>query len=317
MLRNRLYYFAKPLLPWRLRNRIRQALARRQRLRAKDSWPIDPKTNAAPADWSGWPDSKEFAVVLTHDVEGPDGLAKVLRLAEIERSLGFKSSYNLIPEGDYEVPASLRQSLEDIGFEVGIHDLHHDGHLLKSRKQFARNAARINHYIKTWNVSGFRAGFMLHNLEWFHDLEVAYDLSTFDTDPFEPQPDAAGTIFPYWVNNRASGQGGRPGYWEMPYTLPQDSTLFLVLRESTPDVWLRKLDWLVAQKGMVLVNVHPDYLQFPGERPAANTFPVDHYVALLRYLQERYSRRYWQPLPRELASEMEMRRGKGKAGARR
>ena len=40
---------------------------------------------------------------------------------------------------------------------------------------------------------------MLHNLEWFHDLNVKYDSSTFDTDPFEPQPDGVGTIFPFWV----------------------------------------------------------------------------------------------------------------------
>jgi len=25
--------------------------------------------------WSGWPDGKKFALVLTHDVEGPEGLA--------------------------------------------------------------------------------------------------------------------------------------------------------------------------------------------------------------------------------------------------
>jgi hypothetical protein len=26
--------------------------------------------------------------------------------------------------------------------------------------------------------------------------------STFDTDPFEPQPDGMGTIFPFWVPNQ-------------------------------------------------------------------------------------------------------------------
>jgi hypothetical protein len=29
-----------------------------------------------------------------------------------------------------------------------------------------------------------------------HDLNIEYDASTFDTDPFEPQPDGVGTIFP-------------------------------------------------------------------------------------------------------------------------
>lgn len=40
---------------------------------------------------------------------------------------------------------------------------------------------------------------MQHKLSWLHELEVEYAKSTFDTDPFEPQPDAARTIFPFWV----------------------------------------------------------------------------------------------------------------------
>ena len=48
---------------------------------------------------------------------------------------------------------------------------------------------RINGYAREWGASGFRSGFMLRNLDWLHDLDVQYDASTFDTDPFEPQPD--------------------------------------------------------------------------------------------------------------------------------
>ena len=90
---------------------------------------------------------------------------------------------------------------------------------------------------------GFRSAFMFHNLEWLKELNVLYDASTFDTDPFEPQPDGANTIFPFWV-----GRSDGSGYVELPYTLPQDSTLFLVLGEKTNDIWKRKLDW-VARHG--------------------------------------------------------------------
>jgi hypothetical protein len=40
---------------------------------------------------------------------------------------------------------------------------------------------------------------MLRNLDWLHDLDVQYDASTFDTDPFEPQPDGRHTMFPFWM----------------------------------------------------------------------------------------------------------------------
>ena len=52
------------------------------------------------------------------------------------------------------------------------------------------------------------------------------------------------------------------GYVELPYTLPQDSTMFLVLQEKSTDIWKQKLDWLVQRGGMALVNVHPDYVGF-------------------------------------------------------
>ena len=313
MVRNRLYYFLKPLLPWGVRNQLRQRLAWRQRARSQAIWPINPATSIPPSDWTGWPDGADVAVVLTHDVEGSKGLARVGRLAQLEKSLGFRSSYNFIPEGEYPVPSNLRVLLEDMGFEVGVHDLRHDGHLLKDRDSFRQNAQRINHYLREWKAVGFRAGFMLHNLEWFHDLNVAYDLSTFDTDPFEPQPDAANTIFPFWVAapNAEAKLDGQPrrGYWEFPYTLAQDSTLFLVLREKTPDIWYKKVDWLVEKKGLILVNVHPDYTRFPDEPESKDTFPVEHYINLLKYIKDRYTGRYWQPLPKELAGEMERKSG--------
>jgi hypothetical protein len=100
---------------------------------------------------------------------------------------------------------------------------------------------------------------MLHNLEWLQELEIRYDASTFDTDPFEPQPDGAKTIFPFWVPRESGG-----GYVELPYTLAQDSTVFLVLKERTIDLWKKKLDWLVERGGMVLLGAHPDYMSFNG-----------------------------------------------------
>src|SRR5258708_3158968 len=163
---------------------------------------------------------------------------------------------------------------------------------------------------------------MLHNLEWLHDLNVLYDASTFDTDPFEPQPDGVGTIFPFWVPRPKNDQGriqsrlgaqrsgfddwqcdcDSPGYVELPYTLPQDSTLFLLFRERSPDIWLQKLDWVARHGGMALVNVHPDYLHFDGEPRAGNTFPAEFYADLLEYARKRYSDSFWQPLPREVAA---------------
>jgi hypothetical protein len=209
--------------------------------------------------------------------------------------MGFRSSFNFVPEGEYAVPDTLRAFLRENGFEVGVHDLHHDGSLYRSRKAFQRQAEKINHYLKSWGTVGFRSGFMFHNLQWLQDLNVLYDASTFDTDPFEPQPDAVQTIFPFWV----SGKDGK-GYVELPYTLPQDSTIFLLFKEQNIDMWVRKLDWVAAHGGMVLMIVHPDYMNFDG-KPSSSEYAADLYKDLLTYVSNRYRDTCWFALPHEVA----------------
>src|SRR5205814_4335569 len=189
------YYRFKPHIPWRLRMAVRRWLARRKLAKCRDVWPIKPGSEKPPLGWQGWPEGKQFAVVLTHDVEGPRGLARVKQLAELEMALGFRSSFNFVPEGDYRVPKELREWLTKNGFEVGIHDLYHDGKLYASRDAFRKHARKINHYLKEWDAVGFRSAFMMRNLDWLQELNIEYDCSTFDTDPFEPQPDGVNTIF--------------------------------------------------------------------------------------------------------------------------
>ena len=293
----RVYYWIKPSLPEAVRLKMRRWWAHRTRERCNGEWPILESAGVAPAGWKGWPEARQkFALVLTHDVEGERGLQRVKQLAELEMSMGFRSAFNFIPEGPYRVPKDLRDWLVERGFEVGVHDHRHDGHLYRSRAHFMASAKRINLYLKEWNAVGFRSGFMFHNLKWIHDLDISYDASTFDTDPFEPQHDRAGTIFPFWVN----GNNG-DGYMELPYTLVQDSTLFVMLGEKSCDVWKRKVDWIASRGGMVLLNVHPDYVALDGEEPEIGEFPVEYYKDFLDWVNQTYREQYWQSLPREVA----------------
>src|SRR6266404_5491183 len=160
MFRNRLYYGVKPILPLLMRRGVRRWFALRKRKRVKNIWPILQGSEQPPSGWVGWPESKRFAVVLTHDVEGQSGLDKCRELMQLEMKLGFRSSFNFVPEGEYRVSKELRVQLSAAGFEVGVHDLHHDGKLYGSRKAFARNAERINGYLREWGAVGFRSGFM-------------------------------------------------------------------------------------------------------------------------------------------------------------
>ena len=294
---NRIYYRLKPLIPRRAQIWLRSYIALRKRSKYIDVWPILERSGAPPHDWPGWPEQKQFALVLTHDVDTAKGQERCYDLMELEKELGFRSSFNFVPER-YRVSTKLRHDLTSNGFEVGVHGLYHDGKLYESRKIFETRAAKINHYLKEWGSVGFRSPAMQHILDWIHSLEIEYDASTFDTDPFGPQPEGAGVIFPF----RVKGSAGQRAYVELPYTLPQDFILFILLKETSIDIWKKKLDWISQQGGMALVNTHPDYMNFDGGNPAREEYPAQYYKEFLQYIKTQHRGKYWHALPKEAAS---------------
>lgn len=292
----KIFYRVKPWVPRGLQLALRRRMVLRKRAAVSNVWPIDPKAGASPRGWTGWPGGKRFAVVLTHDVESAEGAARCVDLAEKEGRLGFRSSFNFVPER-YPVPRDVREDLARKGFEVGCHGLCHDGKYFESWELFSSRAEKINRYLKDWNAVGFRTPSMLHKLEWLHVLDIEYDMSTFDTDPFEPQADGECTIFPFLAWDTARGDG----YVELPYTLPQDFTLYILMKERDNGIWKRKLDWIAENGGMALINVHPDYLDLDGKSHSRETYPATHYEEWLEYVSANYAGQYWNALPREVA----------------
>lgn len=291
-----LYYDIKPFIPRRLQIALRRWIASRKRSECASVWPIDHAAASRPENWAGWPDGKKFALVLTHDVETAKGQEACWRLMNVEKHLGFRSSFNFVPEG-YAVSEGLRRQLVEEGFEVAVHGLVHDGRLFMVRRVFENRAPRINHYLKEWGAVGFHSPSMFHNLSWVHDLDVEYDTSTFDTDPFEPQCEGVRTIFPFWVSGNSNGEG----FVELPYTLPQDHGLFVILEEKDVTIWKKKLDWIAENGGMALLNTHPDYMDFEIGKRHLEKYPVAHYERFLDYVKTRYEGLYWHALPHIMA----------------
>ena len=259
-------------------------------------WPIDENSKKSPEGWKGWPEGKQFALVLTHDVDTVKGHERCLELVNLEEEMGFRSSFNFVAKR-YDVDPLLRDTLINRGFEVGVHGVCHDGKYFRDKKKFRQRAVQLNHYLREWKSVGFRSPSMHHNLEWIHDLNLEYDASTFDTDPFEPQSDGVGTVFPFLVRDKTNPS---KAYVELPYTLPQDFTLFIILKEKSIDIWLKKLNWIATHGGMALLNAHPDYMSFSGKKQLEE-YPADFYRGFLEYVRERYSGKFWHVLPKEMA----------------
>jgi D-aspartate ligase len=296
-----LYYRVKPLLPRSAQIALRRAYARRLRRRHESGerfprWPIEPMlveqraarihervrhANGEPVPVVGaWPAGHRFAFVLTHDVEGPRGLANVERVLEVERRHEMVSAWYLVAD-EYRIDPAVVAAIEAAGGEIGLHGLRHDGRLFEDRAAFERQLPRIREVLADWGAAGFRSPATHRNPDWMPELGCAYDSSFPDTDPFEPQPGGCCSILPYFLDDLV----------ELPITLVQDHTLFEILREPDIELWRRKAAWIADNGGLVNVLVHPDYVLDP-ER-------LDRYDELLGFLAGLEGG--WHALPRDVA----------------
>jgi hypothetical protein len=291
-----LFYTLKPLIPRSVQIYIRRRRAQKIYMSTRESWPINTKAGNQPENWTGWPGGKRFALILIHDVDNDRGHQRCRQLMKKEQELGFLSSFFFVPE-KYSVDRSLREELTKNGFEVGVHGLKHDGRLFLNKQTFERRCQRINQYLQDWGVEGFSSPSMHHRLDWMHLLNIHYGISTFDVDPFEPQPDGTDSIFPFLFKNEVSPKT----HLELPHTMPQDFTLFVILEQRNINMWKMKLNWIAQMGGMALLNTHPDYMDFSDGKPGIGEYPVALYVEFLKFIKNSYHDQCWYTLPGEMA----------------
>lgn len=290
------YYALKPFMPRRLQLALRRAYAPRQAKAEFPAWPFESSLvehrdaqllaqlrasdlERLPfVDW--WPEGRRAAAVLTHDVEGPAGVANVMRVIELERRYGFVSCWNFVAEW-YPIPDGLFDEVRGAGCEIGLHGILHDGKLFSDRATFDANLPKIADYVRRWDVVGFRSPATGRNAAWMHELPVEYDSSFPDSDPFEPQPGGCCSIMPFFFGDVV----------ELPITLTQDHTVWEILRSPGIELWERKTEWLLANRGLVNLIVHPDYV--------VEQRYLDRYEAFLAHLAGLDD--VWHALPRDAA----------------
>jgi len=292
----RVYYLLKPIIPRGITRPLRRIYHHAAKKDINTQWLIEPRyvnflwnimanlLLLVPGQEifikSLWRQNYRYALALTHDIETHIGQGFIRAVADLEEGLGFRSSFNFVPK-DYRIDMNLVDELQRRGFEVGIHGLKHDGKLFNSRPKFERSALEINQYLKHIGAVGFRSPLTQRNPEWMQSLEIEYDLSFFDSDPFEPIPGGTMSIWPFRLGH----------FIELPYTLVQDYTLTDVLKEGTPRLWFKKVEFIRQHCGMALLNSHPDYLK--------DKFRFKIYAEFLQTMQQQGG--YWHALPCEIA----------------
>ena len=290
------YYALKPYIPRFLQLALRRRYVDAQKKQTFPAWPIEEavttrvdayeKTLAesAPSEQfhriSYWPCGCRFAFAITHDVEWDSGLRHAPALLEIENRMGFISSWNLVPER-YPIDWKIVDTIRDAGNEIGIHGLKHDGRLFQSKKTFISRLTKIQEYASAWGAVGFRSPSTLRNSEWMMAMGFEYDSSFPDTDPYEPQPGGCCSPWPYFLGSMV----------ELPLTMPQDHTLFEILNHTNLDSWHEKVTWLQKVGGLVLINVHPDYMMSIDR--------LRQYENFLSWMKEQSG--MWHALPKDIA----------------
>lgn len=293
---HQIYWQVKPLLPRPVVARIKKITNKLKSKNPSYSWPVEDQFVSL--TWeimrqilliSGsqslkiknfWPGRKRFSLVLTHDVETISKQAFMMNIADLEESYGFRSSFNIVGE---QLPddMSMINELSRRGFEIGIHGWQHTEKAFLSRELFQQAAQKIGLCIEKTGAVGIRFPLNLRNPRWMQELPIEYDLSFFDTDPFEPIPGGTMSIWPFIL--------GR--FIELPATLTQDNTLVNHLGENNPKMWIEKTEFIRKFHGMALLNSHPDYLV---QKRVWNV-----YEDFLKEMKDRDD--YWSVIPRDVA----------------
>lgn len=292
----RRYYQVRGLLPRDTQIWLRRRYSRlRARTRSFPGWPVETALHdffdlftSILAEVAGeplpriaaWPHGHTWALVLTHDVETAAGLAAIEPVLELERSLGLRSSWNFVPRR-YQVDDEYVRALVADGFEVGVHGLYHDGRDLESLDRVRERLPAMWSAGESWGAVGFRSPSTQRQWQLMPLLGFDYDSSYPDTDPFEPQGGGCCTWLPFFNGEQV----------ELPLTMPQDHTLFVILEHEDERTWIEKAEFLRGRGGMALLDTHPDYL-------------LDERIAgAYRRLLERLARddSAWKPLPRQVS----------------
>ena len=291
-----MYYLARPMLPVVIRKHLQKLYLRDWEKIPFPHWPVDTSVDGLlgqllllsirsggveqlPFIWF-WPEGASSCAIMTHDVETAAGRDFCRTLMDLDDSFGVKASFQVIPEERYRVDGEFLSSIRSRGFEVVVHDLNHDGHLYKTRKQFLERAAKINAYGREFGAKGFRAGVLYRKQLWYDALDFEYDMSVPNVAHLDPQRGGCCTVMPYFLGNLL----------ELPVTTTQDYSLFNILNDYSTNLWERQIELIMEKHGLMSFVVHPDYIIGARERAT--------YKALLNRLAHlREEKRVWITTP--------------------
>jgi len=293
------YYFVRPVLPVAVRKRMQKISLRDWPKLMFPKWPVDctvenlleklvmlslrtERDTELPLIWF-WPNDAPSCLMMTHDVETRTGVELCSWLMDTNQRFGITASFQFIPEKRYAAPQVVMENIQERGFEIGVHDLSHDGDLYGNWDKFARHAEKINRFGREYGARGFRSGAMYRNQDWYHALDFQYDMSVPNVAHLDPQRGGCCTVMPYFIGK----------ILELPVTVIQDYQLFHFMDDYSIDLWKRQIELIMEKYGLIHFITHPDYMI--SERARST------YVQLLQHISRlRDEHKIWIARPRDV-----------------
>jgi peptidoglycan/xylan/chitin deacetylase (PgdA/CDA1 family) len=229
---------------------------RADRWAAFPGWPIDLSTDVLDdlrqAPMPAAPPLGRAPVVLTHDIDSPEGLQNLLaRFLPLEEAVGARSTNYIVPCA-WRLDDGLIAEMVARGHGVGVHGYDHS-----NTTAFATPAVRAERldgtrrFAERYAAAGYRAPSLLRTRALLRDLGGRYG--------YDSSIPTAGGLFPIPNNGCATA---RPflveGIAELPVTMPRDGTLRFL--GYSPDeivrLWIDCADMVWRSRGVVVLLTH-------------------------------------------------------------
>ena len=261
-------------VPGRLRAAIGSAIGRWNRGRsdrwaAFPGWPLDLSADLLfdlSLPTGPYPPSPA-TVVLTHDIDSPEGLQNlVARFLAVEEAAGARSTSFIVPCG-WPVDHALASEVTARGNEIGVHGFDHG-----NRTPFASDVERrrrvdaARSFAEQYGSAGYRAPSLLRTRPLLRDLARRYR--------YDSSIPTSGGLFPVPNNGCASA---RPfaieGILELPLSMPRDGSLRFL--GYSPDeiagLWIDCADVIARSGGVVVLLTHCE-ARFSGSTPMFDAY---------------------------------------------
>ena len=271
--------------PW-LRAALASVMGRWQRRRsdrwaAFPQWPLDLSADfLCDLAGDGVTAAAATPVLLTHDLDSPEGIANLGRdFLRLEEAAGARSVSFITPCAWPIDSARLAQVLER-GHEIGVHGYDHSNRTpfldpIQRRQRLEDGKRALSQY----NVRGYRAPSLLRTSGMLHDLAELYD--------FDSSIPTSGGLFPVPNNGCASARPFQlEGIAEIPLSLPRDGSLRFLGYSAADiaDLWIQCAERISRSGGVVVLLTHCE-ARFSGNQAMLAAYQrfLDHVAGSSRY----------------------------------